>query len=129
MAVSAEALPGDSFYGVKRAAEETRILLTVSPRGRAEARLSQAETRLDAVRQLVARGVAASPQVVEALLASPYRPEAVSRDAGGAVTGPHDQGWRAPAQGRARAGARTAAGSGTPGPRRLPNLAEPKWSA
>ncbi|MFQ5459456.1 MAG: DUF5667 domain-containing protein [Anaerolineae bacterium] len=85
VAVSAEALPGDAFYGVKRAAEETRILLTVSPRGRAEARLSQAETRLDEVRQLVARGVAVSPEVVDALLDSHHRAEAVSQAAGGDV--------------------------------------------
>jgi hypothetical protein len=53
---SAQSLPGERLYPVKRAAEAARIRFTVSERNRISLAISYDHRRLDEVRQLLARG-------------------------------------------------------------------------
>lgn len=57
---SRDALPGDSLYGVKRAAESVGDALTVGDAARAQRRLEAASTRVDEVQSLVRRDPSAS---------------------------------------------------------------------
>lgn len=52
---AAGALPGDPFYGVKRAAQSTTLVLATSERTRGERQLDLAAARLREIRQLVER--------------------------------------------------------------------------
>lgn len=54
--VSANTLPGDPLYGVKRASESVRMLLTFNTEGRASLARKLAERRLDEVKQVVQLG-------------------------------------------------------------------------
>lgn len=53
---SADSLPDDPLYGVKRAAEQLRLALAVAPEDRASVELSLAEHRLSEAERLAARG-------------------------------------------------------------------------
>ena len=53
---SAEALPGDSLYGVKRGLERAALAISLSPAGDAELLLDQANRRITEVEELVNRG-------------------------------------------------------------------------
>jgi hypothetical protein len=65
---SANSLPGDTLYGVKRTVEETRIIFTVDPAARAMAHLHLAEVRLAEIRRLVDRGIVVPAGVIEDFL-------------------------------------------------------------
>jgi hypothetical protein len=66
--VSADALPGDTLYGVKRTVEDTRIALTFDPASRAMAHLRLAEIRLSEIRELIDRGISVPASVIEDFL-------------------------------------------------------------
>ena len=56
VAASAEALPGDALYGVKRAVERVSLAMHRDPLGRVSLRLQFAETRLAEIEALIAAG-------------------------------------------------------------------------
>lgn len=66
---SADDLPGDTLYGVKRAAETARMALIFDPARRAAFHLQLAELRISEIRTLINRGRNPSAWVVEALIA------------------------------------------------------------
>jgi len=68
--VSADSLPGDALYGVKRAAEEVRLALAITPRLRARAELDIARARLDEIKKLVDSGLPVDLEIIEALIAA-----------------------------------------------------------
>ncbi len=68
--VSADSLPGDWLYPVKRAAEEARVAMSVSAVGRARAELSLAANRLDELQRMADRGLPIAPEHLDALVAS-----------------------------------------------------------
>lgn len=93
---SRDALPGESLYGVKRAAESTGLALTFDDSAKAHRHLAIATTRLDEVEQLVAREqqVAADPVVIRAVMhefdnsaAEGSRMLLAADDAGGSLAG------------------------------------------
>jgi uncharacterized membrane protein YgcG len=53
---SANSLPGDALYPVKRQLETLQLAIALSPVARAEIHLTQAQTRLDELEQLMRRG-------------------------------------------------------------------------
>jgi hypothetical protein len=65
---SAESLPGDALYPVKRAAEGARLALALGPAGRLRVRLHIAEMRLDELQRLSDRGAAVPADLLDALL-------------------------------------------------------------
>jgi hypothetical protein len=65
---SADSLPGNPLYPLKRAAEGTRIALASSPAHRAALYLDAARTRLWEVGQLVDRGITPSAGLIEDLI-------------------------------------------------------------
>jgi hypothetical protein len=83
VAVSADSLPGDALYGVKRAAESARVALTVSPAARVRLRAGLAVERLSELRALVDRGVMPSPEDIERLLAAHSAMQQAAAEAGG----------------------------------------------
>jgi len=66
---AASSLPGDPLYGVKRAAEITRLAVTFDRIDRVALRLAFAGERLDEIRALIDRGVMPAPEVIEQLIA------------------------------------------------------------
>lgn len=67
--VSADDVPGDALYGVKRAAESARMALIFDPGRRAAFHLELAEVRIAEIRALINRGRNPSARVVESLIA------------------------------------------------------------
>lgn len=67
--VSADDVPGDALYGVKRAAESARMALIFDPGRRAAFHLELAEVRIAEIRALINRGRNPSARIVEALIA------------------------------------------------------------
>jgi hypothetical protein len=65
---SADSLPGDALYSVKRAAEEARLLLVLDPAERARQRLLLAQERLDEIVRLAESGGAVDEAVLARLL-------------------------------------------------------------
>ncbi|MFN8645092.1 MAG: DUF5667 domain-containing protein [Candidatus Binatia bacterium] len=65
---SANDVPGDALYPVKRAAESARMALTFDPGRRAAYHLELASLRISELRSLVNRGRSPSAGVVEALI-------------------------------------------------------------
>lgn len=65
---SAESLPGDLLYPVKRVAEGARLALALGPAGRLRVRLDIAAARLDELQQLSDRGAAVPAELLDALL-------------------------------------------------------------
>lgn len=70
VAVSANSLPGEMLYTMKRAAEDVRLALAVTPRLRARVHFDIARARLEEVQALVSRGVAVDAAVIDALIAA-----------------------------------------------------------
>lgn len=54
--VSANSIPGDTFYGVKRASENVRVFLTVDVEERAALQQEFDERRVDEVKQVIEKG-------------------------------------------------------------------------
>jgi Domain of unknown function (DUF5667) len=70
---SRNALPGDTLYGVKRAAESVGDVLTLGEAARAQRNLDAATTRLDEVRTLATRDPADRADVDPAVVGSTMR--------------------------------------------------------
>lgn len=68
VAISRNALPGSTLYGVKRASENAQLALAPSSSARARLNLSFAETRLEEVQALLPKG--SGPATINAHLAS-----------------------------------------------------------
>lgn len=64
---SADSLPGQLLYPVKRAAEQARLSLALDLGTRTRLRLDFSEARMDELQQLADRGLAISPAQIEAL--------------------------------------------------------------
>jgi len=80
--LSASSLPGDTLYGVKRAAENVRLTLAWTATGRARVRLDIARARIEEVQKLIENNMPVSAALVDTLtLAHRDLLEAV-RDAG-----------------------------------------------
>lgn len=65
---SRDALPGDTFYAMKRLSESTGTALTFDDQDRAQRHLALATTRMNEVEQLVARGSASGATAPDAAL-------------------------------------------------------------
>ncbi len=66
--VSADSLPGDTLYGLKLAAERTRLVLAVNPASRARVHLDMADARLVEIQTLIDRGLSLPAALVEGLV-------------------------------------------------------------
>ena len=81
---SANSLPGEVLYPVKRAAESARLALTLNAPSRAALRVSLASERINEIRRLVDLGIMPSPEIIEAMfdsLAASEREAEASGDA------------------------------------------------
>lgn len=84
VAVSADSVPGDALYPVKRAAEDLRWVLSVTPARRARVEIDIARARLDEVQALVSRGVAVDAGVIDAVITAHAELLAAAHTAGDA---------------------------------------------
>jgi hypothetical protein len=79
VAASADALPGDALYGVKRVSEEARGLLIMDPEARMRFRLDLADERLREIETLIVRGSPVGQELLDAVAAQ----QQLAVDAGG----------------------------------------------